>query len=37
MKFDFPDEDLIAIFHVEKEEPDNLWKMYIDGAVNAIG
>ena len=37
--FDFPDEDLMAILQIEKEEsPEhNGWKMYFDGASNALG
>ena len=38
MKFDFPDEDLIAILHIDKEEPMKVknWKMYFDGASNTL-
>lgn len=27
----------MAISHIEKEEPDKMWKMYFDGAVNSMG
>ena len=39
MRFDFPDEDLMAILQVETEEPrkEKNWKMYFDGASNALG
>ena len=39
MKFDFPDEDLMAILQIDKEEPmkKKNWKMYFDGASNALG
>ena len=38
MKFDFPDEDLMAILQIDKEEPmkEKNWKMYFDGASNAL-
>ena len=39
MSFEFPDEDLMAILQIEKEESpkDDGWKMYFDGASNALG
>ena len=39
MSFEFPDEDLMAVLQIEKEEsPENEgWKMYFDGASNALG
>ncbi|XP_017985251.1 PREDICTED: uncharacterized protein LOC108663871 [Theobroma cacao] len=39
VKFDFLDEDLMAILHLEKEGPNELspWRMYFDGASNALG
>ena len=39
MSFDFPDEDLMAILQIEKEESpkEDRWKMYFDGASNALG
>ena len=39
MSFDFPDEDLIVVLQIEKEKsPEkNRWKMYFDGASNALG
>ena len=39
MSFEFPDEDLMAILQIEKEEfpEDDGWKMYFDGASNALG
>ena len=38
MSFDFPNEDLMAIFQVEKEKSleEDGWKMYFDGASNAL-
>ena len=38
MKFDFPNEDLMAILQIDKEEPmkEKNWKMYFDGASNAF-
>ena len=39
MSFDFPDEDLMTILQIEEEktpEKDG-WKMYFDGASNALG
>ena len=39
MSFDFPDEDLMAVLQIEEEESpeENGWKMYFDGASNALG
>ena len=39
MSFDFPDEDLMAVLQIEKEKSleENGWKMYFDGASNALG
>ena len=39
MSFDFPDEDLMAVLQIEKEESleEDRWKMYFDGASNALG
>ncbi|WRX28546.1 Reverse transcriptase domain - like 10 [Theobroma cacao] len=39
ISFDFPDEDLMAVLHIEKEGPNELnpWKMYFDGASNVLG
>ena len=39
MSFEFPDEDLMAVLQIEKEEfPEKEdWKMYFDGASNALG
>ena len=38
MSFDFPDEDLMAVLQIEKEESfeKDGWKMYFDGASNAL-
>ena len=38
MSFDFPDEDLMAVLQIEKEESpeEDRWKMYFDGASNAL-
>ena len=36
MKFEFPDEDLIAIFQIESAKEDS-WKLYFDRAFNALG
>ena len=37
MSFEFPDEDLMAVLQIEKEESpeEKGWKMYFDGASNA--
>ena len=39
MSFDFPNEDLMAVLQIEKEKTpkENGWKMYFDGASNALG
>ena len=39
MSFDFPDQDLMAVLQIEKEESseEDGWKMYFDGASNALG
>ena len=39
MRFDFPNEDLMAILQIDKEAPmkKKNWKMYFDGASNALG
>ena len=39
MSFDFPDEDLMVVLQIEKEKlpEENGWKMYFDGASNALG
>ena len=39
MSFDFPDEDLMAVLQIEKEEsPEgDGWKIYFDGASNTLG
>ena len=39
MSFDFLDEDLMAVLQIEKKEsPEkDVWKMYFDGASNALG
>ena len=38
MSFDFPDEDLMAILQIEKEESleEDGWKLYFDGASNTL-
>ena len=38
MSFDFPDEDLMAVLQIEEEESleEDGWKMYFDGASNAL-
>ena len=36
IKFEFPDEDLMAIFHAEDDKEES-WKLYFDGASNALG
>ena len=36
--FDFPDEDLISVSHVEDESSEKTyWKLYFDRASNALG
>ena len=38
MKFEFLDEDLLAIFQIEDESTqEDTWKLYFDGASNALG
>ena len=39
MSFDFPNEDLTAVLQIEEEESleESGWKMYFDGASNALG
>ncbi|XP_017973550.1 PREDICTED: uncharacterized protein LOC108661412 [Theobroma cacao] len=39
VSFDFSDEDLMVVLHIEKDSPNELnpWKMYFDGASNALG
>ena len=38
MKFEFSDKDLLAIFQIEdKSTQENTWKLYFDGASNALG
>ena len=39
MSFDIPDEDLMAILQIEEEKSpkEDGWKMYFDGASNALG
>ena len=38
MKFEFMDEDLLVIFQLEDESTkEDLWKLYFDGASNALG
>ena len=38
MKFEFPDKDLLAIFQIEDESTKkDTWKLYFDGASNALG
>ena len=38
MKFEFSDEDLLAIFQIEDESAkEDTWKLYFDGASNALG
>ena len=39
MSFEFPDEDLMAVLQIKKEESPEKegWKMYFDGASNALG
>ena len=38
MSFDFPNEDLMAVLQIEKEEllEEDVWKMYFDRALNAL-
>ena len=38
MKFEFPNEDLMAIFQIEDESTkEDSWKLYFDRASNALG
>ena len=39
MSFDFPDENLMAVSQIKEEESpeEDGWKMYFDGASNALG
>ena len=39
MSFNFPNEDLMVVLQIEKEESleEDGWKMYFDGATNALG
>ena len=39
MSFDFPNEDLMAVLQIEEEESpkEDGWKMYFNGASNALG
>ena len=38
MKFEFPDEDLLAIFQIEEESTQkDTWKLYFDGTSNTLG
>ena len=39
MSFDFLDEDLMAVLQIEEEESpeEDGWRMYLDGASNALG
>ena len=39
MSFDFPDKDLMTVLQIEKEKSPKKdgWKMYFDGASNALG
>ncbi|XP_022774113.1 uncharacterized protein LOC111316426 [Durio zibethinus] len=38
MKLKFPDEDLMTIFQLEEgEHVEKCWRMYFDGAANALG
>ena len=38
MKFEFPNEDLMAIFQIEDESTKHdSWKLYFNGASNALG
>ena len=38
MKFEFLDEDLLAIFQIEDDSNQkDTWKLYFDGASNALG
>ena len=39
MSFDFPNEDLMAVLQIKEEESpeEDGWRMYFDGALNALG
>ncbi|XP_017980973.1 PREDICTED: uncharacterized protein LOC108663007 [Theobroma cacao] len=39
ISFDFPDEDLMVVLHIENDDSNelNLWKMYFNGASNTLG
>ena len=38
LKFEFLDEDLLTIFQIEDESTkEDTWKLYFDGASNALG
>ena len=39
MSFDFPNEELMEVLQIEKEESpkEDGWKMYFDGVSNALG
>ena len=38
MKFEFPDEDLLAIFQIKDESTkEDTWKLYFDRASNVLG
>ena len=39
MSFDFPNEDLMAVLQIDEEKTleEDGWKMYFDGASNALG
>ena len=39
MSFDFPNEDLMVVLQIEEEKSpkEDVWKMYFDGASNALG
>ena len=39
MSFDFPDENLMTVLQIDKEKTpeEDGWKMYFDGASNALG
>ena len=39
MSFDFPNEELMVVLQIEEEESpeEDGWKMYFDGASNALG
>ena len=39
MSFDFPDEDLMAVLQIEKEESleEDGWRIYFDKVSNALG